>query len=168
MPFHNLIMHFFSSLNDNPLYACTTVCLSIHLLKEILAHICFHILQLMGFPVAQLIKDPPAMRETWVQSLDWEDPLEKENATHSRILAWRFPWTVQSMGSQRVGQEWATFTFTLQLMNRATVNIYVQVLCRYVFSSFGQIPRSTTAGLYGISIFTHSFLMVAYCDMYYW
>ena len=50
-------------------------------------------------------------------------------------------------------------------MNKATVNIYVQVLCRYVFSSFGQIPRSTTAGLYGI--FTRSFLMVAYCDMYY-
>ena len=49
----------------------------------------------------------PAMRETWVQSLGWEDPLEKEMATHSCILAWRIPWTeepggLQSMGSQRV------------------------------------------------------------------
>jgi len=41
--------------------------------------------------VAQLIKNPPAMRETWVQSLGWEDPLEKGKATHSSILAWRIP-----------------------------------------------------------------------------
>ena len=44
--------------------------------------------------VAQLIKNPPAMQETWVRSLDWEDPLEKEKATHSSILAWRISWTV--------------------------------------------------------------------------
>ena len=42
--------------------------------------------------VAQLIKNPPAMWETWVQSLSWEDPLGKGKATHSRILAWRIPW----------------------------------------------------------------------------
>ena len=44
--------------------------------------------------VAQLVKNPPAMWETWVQSLGWEDPLEKGTATHSSILAWRIPWTV--------------------------------------------------------------------------
>ena len=44
--------------------------------------------------VAQLVKNPPAMRETWVRFLDREDPLEKETATHSSILAWRIPWTV--------------------------------------------------------------------------
>ena len=42
---------------------------------------------------AQLAKNPPAMRETWVQTLGWEDPLEKGKATHSNILAWRIPWT---------------------------------------------------------------------------
>ena len=52
--------------------------------------------------VAQLVKKPPAMWETWVRSLGWEDPLEKGKATHSSILAWRIPWTVSSMGSQRV------------------------------------------------------------------
>ena len=58
--------------------------------------------------VAQRLKCLPAMRETWVQSLGWEDPLEKEMATHSSILAWRIPWTEetgglqQSMGLQRV------------------------------------------------------------------
>ena len=52
--------------------------------------------------VAQLVKNLPVMRETWVRSLGWEDPLEKEKATHSSILAWRIPWTVQFMGSQRV------------------------------------------------------------------
>ena len=43
---------------------------------------------------AQLVKNPPAMRETWVRSLGWEDPLEKGTATHSNILAWRIPWAV--------------------------------------------------------------------------
>ena len=56
-------------------------------------------------PVAQLVKNPPAMWETWVLSLSWEDPLEKGKATHFSILAWRIPWTAQSMGSQRVGQD---------------------------------------------------------------
>ena len=41
-----------------------------------------------------LVKNPPAMWETWVRSLGWEDPLEKGKATHSSILAWRIPWTV--------------------------------------------------------------------------
>ena len=44
--------------------------------------------------VAQLVKNPPAMQETWVQSLGWEDPLEKGKATHSSILAQRIPWTL--------------------------------------------------------------------------
>ena len=44
--------------------------------------------------VAQLVKNLPAMQETWVQSLGWEGPLEKGKATHSSILAWRIPWTV--------------------------------------------------------------------------
>ena len=52
--------------------------------------------------VAQLVKNLPAMWEIWVRSLGWEDPLEKGKATHSSILAWRIPWTVQSTGSQRV------------------------------------------------------------------
>ena len=48
--------------------------------------------------VAQQVKNPPAIWETWVRSLGWEDPLEKGKATHSSILVWRIPWTVQSMG----------------------------------------------------------------------
>ena len=47
--------------------------------------------------VAQLVKDPPAMQETWVQSLGWEDFLEKEMAAHSSILAWRIPWTIHGV-----------------------------------------------------------------------
>ena len=53
--------------------------------------------------VAQLEKNLSAMWETQVQCLGWEDPLEEGTATHSSILAWRSPWTVQSMGSQRIG-----------------------------------------------------------------
>ena len=57
--------------------------------------------------VAQLVKNLPAMQETWVQFLGWEDPLEKEMATHTSTLAWRIPWTKEpgrllSMGLQRV------------------------------------------------------------------
>ena len=55
--------------------------------------------------VAQLVKNPPAMQETWLRSLGWEDPLEKGKATHSTILAWRIPWTVHSKRSQRVGHD---------------------------------------------------------------
>ena len=55
-----------------------------------------------------MVKNPPAMQETWVQSPGWEDPLEKGMAAHFSILAWRTPWTeepgrLQSVGSQRVG-----------------------------------------------------------------
>ena len=60
--------------------------------------------------VAQRIKRLPAMQETRVRSLGWEDPLEKEMATHSSILVWRIPWTeepggLQSTGSQRVAHD---------------------------------------------------------------
>ena len=67
--------------------------------------------------VAQMVKHPPAMQETWVLSLGWEDPLEKEMAAHSSILPWKIPWTekpggLESTGLQRVGHDWATNTHT--------------------------------------------------------
>ena len=60
--------------------------------------------------VAQTVKRLLTMRETWVRSLGWEDPLEKEMATHSSTFAWKIPWTeergkLQSMGLQRVGHD---------------------------------------------------------------
>ena len=60
--------------------------------------------------VAQMVKRLPTMRETWVQSLGREDPLEKEMAPHSSTLAWKIPWKeepgkLQSMGPQRVGHD---------------------------------------------------------------
>ena len=66
----------------------------------------------LGFPGGSAGKktNPPAMQETWVWSLGWEDPQEKGKATHSSILAWRIPWTIQSMGMQRVGHDWVAFT----------------------------------------------------------
>ena len=68
--------------------------------------------------MAQILKNLPAMQETWAGSLGQEDSLEKGMATHSSVLAWRIPWTeepggLQSMGSQRVGQDWASNTFIL-------------------------------------------------------
>ena len=60
--------------------------------------------------VAQLVKNPLAMWETWVWSLVWEDPLEKGKATHSSILAWRIPWST-AHGVKKSRHEWVTFTF---------------------------------------------------------
>ena len=54
--------------------------------------------------VAQMVKRLPAMRETWVQSLGWEDPLEEDMATHSSILVWEIPWTAEPGGLQLQGQ----------------------------------------------------------------
>ena len=73
------------------------ICIYIHV------HICVY----MAFLVAQMVKNQPAMQEIWVQSLGWEDLLEKGLAIHSSILAWKIPWTkepgeLQSMESQRV------------------------------------------------------------------
>ena len=74
----------------------------------------------LAFPVVLVVKTPPALQETWVQSLGWEDPLGKGMATHCSILAWGIPWTeepgrLQSMGLLRVRHDWATslslFTF---------------------------------------------------------
>ena len=65
---------------------------------------------MVGFPGGSDGKDLPAMLETWVRFLSWEDPLEEGTTTHSIILAWRIPWTeesggLQSMGPQRVGHD---------------------------------------------------------------
>ena len=64
----------------------------------------------MRFPGTKSIKNLPAVQETWVRSLDQEDPLDKDMATHSSSVAWRIPWTeepgrLQSMGLQRVGDD---------------------------------------------------------------
>ena len=71
--------------------------------------------------VAQMVKNLPAIWETWTRSLGWEDPLEEGVATHPVFLPGESPWTVepvglQSIGSQRVGQDWATNTFTFTLL----------------------------------------------------
>ena len=70
-----------------------------------------------------MVKNLPAMQETQVQSLGWEDPLEKGMATQSSILAWRIPWTeelggLQSMGLQRVRHDWVTDTFTFSYLGK--------------------------------------------------
>ena len=68
-----------------------------------------------------MVKHLSTVRETWVQSLGWEDPLEKEMAIHSSTIAWRIPWTeepgrLQSMGSQRVRIQLSDFTFTFHVI----------------------------------------------------
>ena len=79
--------------------------------------------------VAQMVKCLPTMRETWVRSLGWEDPLEKEMATHSSILAWKIPrmeepGKLQSVGLERVGHDWATSPYLTLPPEMVVINIY--------------------------------------------
>ena len=85
-------------------------------------HFALHLLGSWASLVAEMVKHLPAMWETWVRSLCWEDPLEKEMATHSSTLAWKIPWTegpgrLQYMGLQRVKTRLSDFTFTYDLIN---------------------------------------------------
>ena len=78
--------------------------------------------------VAQMVEHLPTIWETWVRFLGWEDPLEKEMATHSRTIAWRIPWTeepgrLQSTGSQRVGHDF-TFTFRGLIISAPAFPLY--------------------------------------------
>ena len=99
--------------------------------------------------VAQLVKNLPAMRETWVWSLGWENPLEKGKATHSSILAWRIPWTVHG-----VAKSWtrlSDFHFTslhfttvrnieMPKVSQATKG-RINYPFRYVWSCFPGMPK---------------------------
>ena len=80
--------------------------------------------------MAQTIKCLSTTREIWVQSLGWEDPLEKEMAIHSSTIAWKIPWTeelgrLQSMGSQRVGHDGATSLYCVLFSDLSTGNAKV-------------------------------------------
>ena len=91
--------------------------------------------------IAQLVKNPPAMQETWVQSLGWEDPLEKGKATHSTILAWRSPWTVQPIVSQGVRNDWVTFTFSCVYI---FIKISNKIASKYLFILSSKIIHNMT------------------------
>ena len=84
--------------------------------------------------IAQLVKNLPAMKETWVRFLGWEDPLEKEMATHSSILAWRIPWTeesgrLQSMGSQESDTTyWLNCYYYMWMIHERTKFIHTVVI----------------------------------------
>ena len=82
--------------------------------------------------MAQTVKNLPAMQETQVRSLGWEDPLEKAMATHSSILAWRIPLTdepggLQSIGLQRVRGDWATNTCSTFYINMAIAFFFCKI-----------------------------------------
>ena len=95
--------------------------------------------------VAQMVKNPPAMQGTWVQSLDWEDSLEKGMVSHYSSLAWRIPWTeepgrLQSMGSQRIRHGWVINTFTFLLEYRMSE-------IGYHCEKYGLVTMNTRNGL---------------------
>ena len=70
--------------------------------------------------VAQLVKNLPAMQETWVRFLGWEDPQEKGKATHSRILVWKIPWTEEPDGLQYVKSQSQTRLSDFKHLNKQT------------------------------------------------
>ena len=105
--------------------------------------------------VTQIVKNLPAMQDTWVQSLCWEDPLKKGMTSHSSILAWRNPQTaelgrLQSMGSQRARHNWATFTFDVwKLFSLISSHLLIFV---FIFISIGGRSKKTLLGLKSKSV----------------
>ena len=85
--------------------------------------------KLMATQVVQLVKSPPAMQETWVQSMGWEDLLEKEMATHCSVLAWRLPWTEESCGLQSMGSQCSKLNFVLQSNTGGVDPQFVDIIC---------------------------------------
>ena len=112
----------------------------------------------------QTVKNPPAMQETWVQSLGQEDPLEEGMATHSSILAWRIPWTEepgepQSMRSPRVRHDWAPKHRALLLWGGGVISISVH--CLWFFSPSHGVPiyektASPVQNFWKFSFLSHS------------
>ena len=96
-----------------------TLCLIINMLMHLL----------WASLMAQLVKNSPAIWETWVQYLGWEDPLVKGTATHSSILVWRIPWIVWSMGLQKVRHDWVIslsfYAFIMLLCNHLSFIINI-------------------------------------------
>ena len=97
-------------------------------LKYICKFVC-NFVKCMGFPVAQLVKNPPAMRETWFRSLGWEDPLEKGKATHSTILAWRIPWAIVHGVSKSQTRQQLSFS----LRGYFKILIYLKIFYPYMY-----------------------------------
>ena len=101
--------------------------------------------------MAQTVKASVCNEETWVRSLGWEDPLEKEMAAHSCILAWKIPWMVEpggllSMGSQRVRHDWAT---SLQFFTLEAVTICRSALTVLLLSHFSRVRLCATPSIDG-------------------
>ena len=79
-----------------------------------------------GALVVQTVKNPPAMQETWVQSLGWEDPLEKAMAAHSSILAWRSPWTEEpGAGYSPRDRKESDTTEQLAISHHAVISLWI-------------------------------------------
>ena len=117
-------------------------------------HQVFHLVEVWASLVAQRLKHLPAMWETRVRSLGREDPLEKEVATHSSILAWRIPWReepgrLQSMGLQRVRLSYFTFTLVLQKISK-------MMLCVSLEGEPGPCPRLHYCSLAVLPLSLHS------------
>ena len=114
------------------------------------------------------------MRETWVWSLGWEDPLEKEMATHSNILPWRIPWTeepggLQSTGSQRVRHDWATslsfFHFNdFENCDSVITHLEPDILECEVKWALGSMTRNKVSGGVGIPVELFQILKKRCCE----
>ena len=109
--------------------------------------------------VTQTVKNLPAIQETKVQFLGWEDLLEKGMTTHSSIFAWRIPWTeelsrLQSARLQRVGQDYMTNTFTFSHAILNKVLEHLRILVSLILEvSWNQSPTDIEGRLYNVSIF---------------
>ena len=128
--------------------------------------------------VAQTVKNLPAMWETWVWSLGWEDALEKEMATHSSTLAWQIRWTeesggLKSMGSQRVRHNWVTNTLLTAFLRKKSFSYvdflilkYIWCICIVFISSFWGNKGQRGVNIHLILFYLNNFILAVLWDLW--
>ena len=115
--------------------------------------------------VAQLVKNPPAMRETWARSLGWEDPLEKGKATHSSILAWRIPLDCIVHGVAKSRRQLNDFHFHFHLWRQNASHSCSQTIVCGALRVIGMIPNIPLRSLQSQNLVYYLFSLLTFVFM---
>ena len=116
--------------------------------------------------MSQLVKNPPAMQETWIRSLGWEDPLEKGKANHSSILAWRIPWTCIVQGVAKSQTQLSSFHFHFSFFIHIHSHTYFPLLNTHTQSYIFRHTDTHTMVHRYVSKNTHAYKHTFYLVLY--
>ena len=135
---------------------------------------CIHVCIFWTSLVAQMVKNLPAMEEIWVWSISQEDTVEEEMATHSSTLAWKIPWTeesvqLQSMGSKRVGHDWVINIFAFTIYSESQSNILIELAPQKTYPKSNLYPcKAIHEFCLWLEIYNVFIECVLYCVLILW